>query len=391
MKKYFSVAAAFIVMLCLGGVYAWSIIASELMEKYQFSSTQTQVIFGSLIAIFPVTMIFTGKLGSRVHGRFLGFFSALLFLAGYLIAGLSQGQFIFIFLGIGILSGIATGFGYWVALTIPVQWFPERKGLITGIAAAGFGLGALIFSNISEMIFATGRNVSQLLVIIGITYGIMIFVFSNFIFPRDHNVGLQKLRPSQFLNQAIFRKLFLGIFLGTFAGLLVIGSLKLIGGQYPIRHEILIYGVSLFAVANFMGRLLWGYMSDHIGASLSIFLALLLQASGIFLLDFVLGSDLSYILLSLVIGLGFGGNFVLFAKETAQSFGINHLGTVYPYVFLGYALAGIGGPLSGGILYDLSGTYNHAIFLAGLVSLGGGLLFLFHHLKMKREAHGSAE
>lgn len=391
MKRYFSVGAAFFLMLCLGGVYAWSIIASELMDKYGFSSTQTQIIFGSLIAVFPVTMIFAGKLGTLIHSRFLGFASGLLFLSGYLMAGLSGGQFIPIFLGIGILTGIATGFGYWVALTIPVQWFPERKGLITGIAAAGFGLGAMIFSNLSEMIFASGKEVSQLLVIIGVSYGVLIFVFSNFIFPRKQEGGSPKPKSSDFLQKPIFRKLFLGIFLGTFSGLLIIGSLKLIGGQYNIRHEVLILGVSLFAVANFVGRLLWGFLSDHIGASQSIFLALLLQAVGILLLDFVLGSETSYIILSLVIGLGFGGNFVLFAKETAQSFGINHLGIVYPYVFLGYALAGIGGPLTGGILYDFSGTYNHAIFLAGLVSLGGGLLFLFHHLKMKRETNASAK
>ena len=88
--------------------------------------------------------------------------------------------------------------------------------------------------------------------------------------------------------------------------------------------------------------------------------------------------------LSFFIGFGFGGNFVLFAKETAQLFGVQNLGVIYPYVFLGYAIAGIAGPFSGGWLFDLSGTYSWAIYLASLLSLAGSLLFLLQFFKERR-------
>jgi MFS transporter, OFA family, oxalate/formate antiporter len=385
-KDYLTLLASFIIMLCIGSVYAWSIIASELIDKYSFSASQTQVIFGAVIAVFPVTMIIAGQLSKKIKHRYFGYLSGLLFFSGYLLAGYSRGNFILMLVGIGFLAGMATGFGYWVALTSPVQWFPKRKGLITGIAAAGFGLGAVFMSIVSEKILFNGNSMMQLLRIVGILYGLIILILSNLIY-QVQNISDNIEEPvnvSKFIGTRIFRKLFMGIFLGTFAGLLIIGSLRIIGGQYNISNHNLILGVSLFAIANFLGRLVWGFFSDHYGASLSIFLALLLQSLAIVSLNIFPLTNNSYLLLSLLIGFGFGGNFVLFARETAQIYGLKNLGLIYPYVFIGYAIAGIAGPLSGGFLYDFSGSYSYAIFLAGFISLVGSLLFLNQYIAIRK-------
>ncbi len=373
-------------MLCIGSVYGWSIIASELIDNYGFSGAQSQAIFGSLIAIFPVTMIFVGQLGKKVKHRYFGYIAGLLFFSGYILAGLSQGNFFLILLGIGIIGGVATGFGYWVSLTSPVQWFPEKKGLITGIAAAGFGLGALFMSEIAEIILNNGYNALQLINILGVSYGLIIIALSNFLFqiPKYTYFKEEPVKASKFINTGLFKKLFLGIFLGTFAGLLIIGSLKIIGEQFGILHHILVVGVVLFAVANFIGRLTWGFISDHAGASLSIFFALLFQSVSIFLLNVSNLSGSSYLIIASLIGFGFGGNFVLFAKETAQVYGLKNFGIVYPYVFIGYAIAGIAGPLSGGLLFDFSGSFFYAIILAGVMSFLGSMLFLNQFFREKR-------
>lgn len=382
MRKVLTVIASFIIMLCIGGIYAWSILASELIEIYKFSASQSQLIFGTVIAIFPVTMIFVGQLGQKIKHRYFGYISGILFLIGYLLASYSQGNFLLILTGIGIVAGIATGFGYWVSLTSPVQWFPAKKGLITGIAAAGFGLGAVFLSELSELILNSGYDILQLFKIIGISYGLIIIILSNFIYQvKQHTNSLDEpAKVTHFIRTIVFRKLFMGIFLGTFAGLLIIGSLRIIGGQYEISNHILVMGVAVFALANFLGRLIWGWLSDHVGASLSIFLALLFQSISIFSLNIFNLSGVSYLILSFLIGFGFGGNFVLFAKETAQKFGLKNLGVIYPYILVGYAIAGIAGPISGGILYDFSGTFALAITLAGIMSLMGSLLFLKQHL-----------
>lgn len=382
-EKHLTVIAAFILMLCLGGVYAWSIIASELIEKHNFSAAQSQVIFGLVIATFPVTMIFVGQLAKNIKVRYLGYISGVLFFLGYFLASLSDGNYFLILFGIGILAGISTGFGYWISLTVPVQWFPQKKGLITGIVAAGFGLGAVILSELSEIILSEGKDVFQLLLFIGILYGAVIILFSNLISQKNSPNGSLIIKKTDYLHTGLFKKLISGIFLGTFAGLLIIGSLKIIGGQSNISNHILIVGVSLFAVANFLGRLFWGLLSDRIGASLNIFFALLFQSVAIILIELIPLSNNTYLVLSFLIGFGFGGNFVLFAKETAHAFGLDNLGIVYPYVFLGYAIAGIAGPLSGGVLFDVSGNFTFAIVLASIMSLGGSLLFFHHHIKTK--------
>jgi len=381
MKRHVTVVASFVIMLCIGNVYAWSLIASELMREYGFSAFESQIVFGVIIAVFPVTMIFVGQLGKTVKHRYFGYISGVLFFLGYLLASFSQGNFLIVLVGIGMLSGVGTGFGYWVALTSPVQWFPEKKGLIAGIAAAGFGLGAVFMLEISGLMLESGYDVLELIRIIGISYGVIILLFSNFIFQRHCLDENKSMRASDFIKAKIFKKLFFGIFLGTFAGLLVIGSLGIIGSKQGISGHALVLGVALFAVANFTGRLIWGFLSDRIGASLSIFLALLFQSLAIIGLNILPLSPLVYLMLAVFVGFGFGGNFVLFAKETAQVYGVQNLGIVYPYVFLGYAIAGIAGPITGGFLYDVSGSFFYPILLASFVSFMGSVLFLQQHIR----------
>ena len=330
--------------------------------------------------LFRSTMIFVGLLSKKFNPKYFGYISGILFSAGYFLASLSEGKFLPIYIGVGIIAGIGTGFGYWVSLTSSVKWFPDRKGLITGIAAAGFGLGAIFMSEISQIILSNGHSILDFFRIIAIVYGLIIVFLANFIF-QNKQASTDNTAPpkvSFFVNSTIFKKLFSGIFLGTFAGFLIIGSLKIIGSQHSISNESLVLGVVLFAMANFSGRLGWGYLSDRIEASLTIFLALMFQALSIISLILFPLTDTIYLILSVLIGFGFGGNFVLFAKESAQVFGIKNLGLVYPYVFIGTAFAGIAGPFSGGFLFDISGTYYYAIILASTMSVLGSFIFLYH-------------
>ena len=180
MKRYLTVLSSFIIMLCIGSVYSWSVIASELADSYGFTSSQSQLIFGMVIAVFPTTMIFVGQLSKLIRTKYFGYISGILFLSGYYLASLSKGDFFLILLGIGILAGVGTGFGYWTSLTSSVKWFPKKKGLITGVAAAGFGLGAVFMSNISEKLLLKGYDILALLRVIGVSYGVIILFFSGF-------------------------------------------------------------------------------------------------------------------------------------------------------------------------------------------------------------------
>lgn len=375
-RPVLTVVSSFVIMLSLGGIYAWSVIVPDLIRSYHWTAVQSQLIFGLLIAVFPATMILAGKLQERVSPRFQAILSAVFFGGGYVVSSFSNGNFYIILLGIGVLAGIGTGFGYMTALTVPVKWFPEKKGLVTGIVSAGFGLAAVVLTYLIEHALIDGLDVMEIFRRIGLGYGGMILLFAFFIRKPAAAVASSLVTSRKMLRTKHFMFLATGIFFGTFAGLLVLGNLNPIGAEQGIEKHTLMIGVSVFAIANFTGRLSWGWISDYVPARTCIPIALLLQAIGIFLMGYLPLTGTLYIVLSILIGFGFGSNFVLFAKESASHFGIANLGGIYPYVFLGYALAGIFGPLTGGYLYDLTGSFHYASYAAATMSLVGAVLFV---------------
>lgn len=376
MKRYLTLISSFIIMLCLGSMFAWSIIARELTQDYGFSLSRTQFVFGLFFTIFPLTMLLAGRLERRTGPRLPALISALLFTGGYLLSSFSGGNYLLILIGMGVMTGAGTGFGYLAALTVPARWFPDRKGLITGLVVAGFGLAAVFFSFFAESLLESGKSVLETLRFIGIVYGAIVALMSFFVY-NPVGYGEDKSRVDfKFLKTKQYLRLLTGIFTGTFAGLLIIGSLTAIGAQYEIDKHTLILGVSGFALANSAGRICWGFLSDIIGAGVSILLALVFQAIAIFFIGHTTLTPFTYLLLAALTGFGFGSNFVLFAKESAQIFGLRNFGSIYPYIFLGYSLAGILGPVTGGYLYDMLNNFSVPTSIAGAVSLAGAMLFL---------------
>lgn len=372
-----TVLASFGVMLCLGGVYAWSLFVPGLIYDYGFSAAQSQLVFGVVIAVFPATMLFVGQLPSRLSPRLLIAIAAVLFCSGYLLAGFSKGSFVLVLTGIGVLAGIGTGFGYLTSLTTPVRLYPARKGLLTGIAAGGFGLAAVATSMIVEQLFSRGWDVLAVFLWIGIVYGLIILtlglLFRN---PPQTSLPLPAIKLKELLRERAFLRKTSGIFLGTFAGLLMIGNLKPIGVNRSIDDHTLVLGVSVFAFANFAGRMGWGWLSDSLGAQRTIAIALMIQAVGIACFLPSSGGSTLFLIFVAITGFGFGANFVLFARETSQNYGVDRLGRIYPFVLLGYALAGIFGPVTGGLTFDLTSSYLPAIAIAAVASAVGSLLYI---------------
>ena len=106
MKKYITLVASIIIMLSIGGVYAWSMFVHPLTTKYNLTTVQTQIVFGLTIAVFSFSMIFAGKTEKKYGAKVSTFIGMILFVAGYLIASQSNGSFVLILTGIGIISGV---------------------------------------------------------------------------------------------------------------------------------------------------------------------------------------------------------------------------------------------------------------------------------------------
>ena len=339
---------------------------------------QPQLVFGFIIASFTITMLFVGRIERRFGPAKTAAAGAVLFCSGYLLASVSGGNIVIIILGISILSGSGMGFGYVTVLSNIVRWFPGRKGLATGIVVAAFGCGALLMSQIARPFLDSGVYVLDIFRMIGIIYGILLFVGALFLSVPDV-AGREKIdRPAEIgmlVKDRRFWVLFYTYFAGSFAGLMLIGHLKPMAVFHGVGENAAVTAVVLLSAGNAAGRIIWGQVHDKIGGRLSVMIALSLLSLSLFLLLAGMNNDASFLVLSVVIGLFFGANFVLYASDVSGIYGIDQLGIIYPVVSLAYGIAGIAGPVVGGWIFDSTGDYNLPIIISAVICITGLLVY----------------
>jgi len=367
-------------MLCLGGIYAFSVYVSPLKAQYGLSTSNTQLIFGFTVASFAICLVVAGRLLNNIGPRTSAIIGAALFSSGYLLAAFSNGRLVMIIIGMGILSGGAIGFGYICSLTTPIKWFPKHKGLVTGLSVAGFGGGAILLSQIVKAFISGGMLLNRIFLIIGISYGIIILISAFAIKIPEHskieNSGNKYSSFWFFLKDKRFWLLFGTMFSGTFSGLLVVGNLKPIGLSYGATELYATIAISMFAIGNSLGRIIWGRTMDSLGGKKTIATALLVMTVTVILLLILSSNNLLFIIVALLVGFGFSANFVLFATEVTHIYGIENLNNIYPSVHLSYGAAGIIGPIIGGKLFDATGSYNLAIIIAASISVIGAIVYI---------------
>lgn len=378
--RWVALLAGVCLQICLGGVYAWSVFVPPLQDDFGWTTGATQLVFGVCIAMFTVSTIVAGRLLERLRARWVALCGALCFACGYLLAGAGDGHFMLTLLGIGFMGGVGIGFGYLSVLSTCVAWFPQHKGLVTGIAVTGFGAGAMLLAKLVPIGYATGLRLPSIFARIGWSYGGVTVLAALLLFapPPAANATVTDRDIESHpwwepLRTSAFWVLSLGLFLGTFAGLLVVGNLKPMGLNAGIDMPIAASAIGFLALGNAGGRLLWGWIYDRLGYR-AIPVSLFCLAVTILGLLFFRGSSLGFRLTALLCGIGFGACFVLYAAQTSVVFGQRGLGRVYPLIFLFYGLSGIVGPTFGGFLFDITGHYGVPVSISVAMLVLGGLI-----------------
>jgi OFA family oxalate/formate antiporter-like MFS transporter len=294
-------------------------------------------------------------------------------------------------LGISLIAGVGTGFGYVCPLTTCMKWFPNKRGLVTGISMAGFGGGAVLLTALAENMLAGGMHVLTVFGWIGGGYGIALLGAAALLsFPAVGKTARVRSAPlaGALVRDPFFWSLVLGMFCGTFAGMLVIGNLKPIGLAAGVPGKWAAVGVAVFSVGNAAGRITWGWISDWTDERM-IPVKLITLGVGVALLA-VSASPIPFVVVSFAVGFGFGACFVLYAAQVAARYGSARVGGIYPVVFLAYGVAGLVGPTVGGLLYDVTSSYIPAVALScGVVAVGiFGSILLLRKAKRSRLATG---
>ncbi len=171
--------AGFLMQVALGAVYAWSVFRNPLTKQFGWSIAQVTWTFTISIFVLGVAAFFGGLWLNRKGPRVVALTAGVLYGLGVFLASFSAYKLWWLYLSYGVIGGIGLGFGYIVPIAVLVKWFPDRRGLITGIAVGGFGAGALVTAPVAQRLIQS-VGVLQTFAYLGVAYMIVIVVAGLF-------------------------------------------------------------------------------------------------------------------------------------------------------------------------------------------------------------------
>jgi OFA family oxalate/formate antiporter-like MFS transporter len=401
MNRWFVVVGAVLIQLCLGAIYAWNAFTPDITRPiaegglYGFTNKQAFGVFSAGLVSFALVMLIAGRCQAIFGPRIVAMAGGIVLGVGYILGGFIGYSFAAQLICIGIIGGAGIGLAYVVPIAVGVRWFPDKKGLVTGLAVAGFGFGATIWVKLAGSWFGGLLNTTHVFDLTGvqsvfIIYGLVFLVtvcLGSLVMvnppagwkpagwepPTSRGAAAVSGAVDSTAMQMIATPQYWGLtlmFVGSaLAGLMVISCISLFGidklmasgavsGEGAKQAAGAIAGTAMawLAILNGVGRIVWGAISDKLGRWLSLFLMCLIQ--GLMMLAFfsVGGTFWGLVIGASVIGFNFGGNFALFPAATADFFGNKNVGSNYPWVFLAYGVAGIAGPQIAGSFKDVAST-----------------------------------
>ena len=392
-----------VLQICFGTVYAWSFFQTILVRQGGWTHTETAWAFSIAIFTLGVSAAWAGNMLPRLGPRRLALAGSILFSGGYLISAgaLHLGSVSLFYLGYGVVGGAGIGLGYVTPVATVAKWFPDRKGLATGIVVMGFGVGAFLLSKglAPFLIVRTAGALPLVFMWLGIVFACILIPCSLALsdppagaVPQagstDDPPGFEEPESSgPYLRTAQFAIMWIVFFFNIAAGISVISFqselLQEIWGLADAAIEpttLAGYGATLIAVSsicNGLGRLFWGLLSDRFGRVM-VFRVLLASQMVVFGILMTETNPWVFSVLVCYVLLCFGGGFATMPPFVLDVFGTKKMSTIYGAVLTAWAAAGIFGPLYVGYLKDV--YPDRAImycFLIGILMLGAGYLFSY--------------
>lgn len=384
------------VNLCLGAIYTWTIFAGVLRSDFNWTATQTQIPYMTACLFFAMLMAPAGLLQDRLGPRPLLAVSALLAGSGFFLSGVLLSVW-GLTLFFGVAFGTAIGLGYSTATPTAVKWFAARqRGLVSGIVVGGFGLSAFFSAPLARWLLAN-YGIQYTFKIMAVLFALVILFLSRLITnppadfltetftPSDGNNGsLHDLDWNGMIKTPQFYCLWLILFFAMFAGLLVIGQLASIGReQAALSAQASVALVSVYALFNFLGRIGCGFLSDKFDRKTTLALILLFQALCYALFPGV-ASPLALFAVTAAIAFSFGGILSIMPVLACELFGVKNMGLNYGIIYTAWGAGGLFGPLVGGLVRDLTGTYVMSFQISAVLSSLG--LLLAYVIKVRSDA-----
>jgi MFS transporter, OFA family, oxalate/formate antiporter len=380
--------AGVIMQIALGAVYAWSVFRIPLTKTFGWTITQVTFTFTLSILVLGFAAFAGGLWMRKVGPRRVATTAAIFYGAGVFLSSLSGGHLWWLYFSYGLLGGTGLGLGYIVPVATLVKWFPDKRGMITGLAVAGFGAGALITAPIAtRLISAVG--VLKTFAILGIAYFIVVAAAATFMKdpPPGYappgwtpTVSVQRQRAGRdfTLREALgswqWYALWALLLLNTSSGIAIISQAA------PMAQEIT--GVTatkaaelvgIISIANGAGRFLWAWFSDLIGRRW-VFLAMFLIQAGVFHVMPHATTFPAFTTLAFIILLCYGGGFGTMPAFTADYFGTESVGSIYGLILTAWGFAGLFGPILIASIRQRTGMYSEALIEMSYIVLVSAII-----------------
>lgn len=376
-RAYVVLTASVIMQVCLGATYAWSVFVRHLHDTSGMDQGAAQLPFSMFYLVFPATTIVAGRLLERLGPTRMAMLGGLVFAAGWFLAGFGEIHFAFTVAGMGMLGGLGVGLAYLVPIAAGMRWFPGRKGLVTGVAVAGFGGGAALISQVSEALM-TGHGLTPFATMrwLGAAFFVLCLPAASLLrYPpgADDHAG-RSSAPAGFLRERTFWLLYAAMCSGLAAGFTVNANLGQLNMSLGAKAGAL--AVALFAVANAAGRIVWGLVFDVVPARTAIRANLLGQAAVLAVHPWLLGSTVGLSVLAMVAGFNYGGVLVLYASSAGRRWGARHVGRVYGWLFSSNMLASVA-PLLAAVAFDRLGTFRESLLVLAALLVAAAVCVRF--------------
>ncbi|HWN99468.1 MAG TPA: OFA family MFS transporter [Blastocatellia bacterium] len=383
--------AGVLMQIALGAVYAWSVFRVPLAQRFGWGISEVTLTFTISIFVLGIAAFFGGLWLNRKGPRVVAITGGALYGLGVFLASFSAYKLWWLYLSYGLIGGIGLGLSYIVPVAVLVKWFPDRRGLITGIAVGGFGAGALITAPVATRLIQT-VGVLNTFAYLGIAYLIVTVVASLFMqnppdgwrpegwMPTASETSQRAVRDYT-LGEALktwqWYALWLLLFLNTLAGISIISQ------EAPIFQELV--GVSAVAAAsmvglasigNAFGRVFWAWVSDLITRR-AVFLVMFIVQALLFWFFPSVGVASLMTVVAFVVLMCYGGGFGTMPAFAADYFGSKNVGPIYGLMLTAWGCASVVGPLLIAYMRETTGSYRGALhIIAGIMALSALLPIL---------------
>jgi MFS transporter, OFA family, oxalate/formate antiporter len=380
-ERWWIALAGILLQMALGAVYAWSVFRAPLAKQFHWTISEVTLTFTIAIMVLGFASFFGGLWLKRVGPRVVAMTGGALYGIGVFLASFSYHGLWWLYLSYGVIGGIGLGFAYIVPISVLVKWFPDRRGLMTGIAVGGFGAGALVTAPVATKLIQS-VGVLQTFAYLGIAFLIVSVASSYFMqnppanwapegwTPKQKEVG-QKTTRDFTLGEAVktwqWWALWLLLFLNTSAGISIISQEAPMFQEFTKATAIVAAGmVGIVSIGNALGRVFWAWVSDGLGRRVTFAVMFVLQIALFWFLP-NLGAVASVTTVAFIILMCYGGGFGTMPAFAADYFGSANVGSIYGLILTAWGFASAFGPLLIAHMRQSSGTYVGGLHIIALV------------------------